>query len=199
MDVPQQNQRPGVLLDRDGTIIVDHGYVGSLDRVDMIPGAAEAIAKFNRADIPVAVLTNQSGVARGYFGVDDVEAVHQHITEQLARHGAHIDLYLYCPYHPDGTVEGFARVSQHRKPSPGMALEAAEVLGLDLGQSWVVGDRPEDMALAAAIGARSAWVGPSNYSGPRTVAFGSLAEAAPYILEQMTVTLDSSSAAQVDA
>ena len=76
--------RPGILLDRDGTIIVDHGYVGSVDRVEFIDGAAEAIARFNHADIPVAVATNQAGVARGLYGIDDVALVHKYIAQHLA-------------------------------------------------------------------------------------------------------------------
>ena len=77
LTVPVLGPRPGILLDRDGTIIVDHGYVGSIDRVDFIDGAAEAIASFNRAGLPVAVVTNQAGVARGFYGLDDVAIVHQ--------------------------------------------------------------------------------------------------------------------------
>ena len=100
-------KRPGALLDRDGTIIVDHGYVGSIDRVELIPGVPEAIAALNRANVPVAVVTNQAGVARGYYGIDDVERVHEHLRELLAPYGAHIDLFLFCPYHPDGTVSAF--------------------------------------------------------------------------------------------
>src|ERR1700735_2573898 len=88
--------RPGILLDRDGTIIVDHGYVGSVDRVEFIDGAPEAIASFNAVGVPVAVVTNQSGVARGLYGLDDVDRVHAHIARQLAGHGARIDLFAYC-------------------------------------------------------------------------------------------------------
>ena len=122
---PDSCSRPGILLDRDGTIIVDHGYVGSVDRVEFIDGSPEAIATFNRAGIPVAVVTNQAGVARGLYGIDDVARVHRYIAERLAEHGAHIDLFLYCPYHPDGVVEAFARTSEDRKPGPGMAKAAA--------------------------------------------------------------------------
>ena len=123
--VRSSRSRPGILLDRDGTIIVDHGYVGSVDRVEFIEGSPEAIARFNRAGIPVAVVTNQAGVARGLYGIDDVARVHQYIAERLAEHGAHIDLFLYCPYHPAGVVEAFARTSEDRKPRPGMAKAAA--------------------------------------------------------------------------
>jgi D-sedoheptulose 7-phosphate isomerase/D-glycero-D-manno-heptose 1,7-bisphosphate phosphatase len=178
-------ERPGVLLDRDGTIIIDHGYVGTIDRVDMIPGAPEAIARFNRANIPVVVVTNQSGVARGYYGVEDVHAVHAHITDKLAEHGARVDLFLYCPYHPDGVVEEYARPSEDRKPSPGMARAAAEVLDLDLRASWVVGDRKEDMELAEAVGASAAYVGPGTYPKPGVWSFPSLVKAAPFILERV--------------
>ena len=94
--------RPGILLDRDGTIIVDHGYVGSVDRSDLIDGAPEAIAAFNKAGIPVAVVTNQSGVARGYYGIDDVKRVHEHIAERLAEHGAHSIYSSSAPTTPMG-------------------------------------------------------------------------------------------------
>src|SRR5215470_10805152 len=111
--------RPGILLDRDGTIIVDHGYVGSVDRVEFIDGSAAAIAAFNRAGIPVAVVTNQAGVARGLYGIDDVNRVHEHIAEYLAERGGRIDLFVFCPYHPAGVVVAFARTSEDRKPRPG--------------------------------------------------------------------------------
>jgi D,D-heptose 1,7-bisphosphate phosphatase len=141
--------RPGILLDRDGTIIADHGYVGSIDRVDFIEGSPEAIARFNQANIPVAVVTNQAGVARGLYGIEDVDRVHRYITECLVEYGAHIDLFVYCPYHPDGVVEAFTRTSHDRKPMPGMAKAAEAALDLDLTASWVVGDRPEDMSCLA--------------------------------------------------
>lgn len=172
----------GVLLDRDGVIIVDHGYVGSVDRVEFIAGAAEAIASFNQAGLPVAVVTNQAGVARGLYGIDDVLAVHEHIAQHLAAHGAHVDLFLFCPYHPAGTVTPFARRSSDRKPAPGMALAAAEALDLDLASSWVVGDRGEDMGLAAAVGAVGICIGPgvADEAGLR---LPDLATAAAFILQ----------------
>ena len=178
--------RPGILLDRDGTIIVDHGYVGSVDRVEFIDGAAEAIASFNAAGVPVAVVTNQSGVARGLYGLDDVARVHAHIAEHLAGFGARIDLFAYCPYHPDGVVEAFSRTSEDRKPGPGMARAAATALGLDLSRSWVVGDRPEDVGLAKAIGASAAYLNDDASPGPDVWPFPSLAAAAPFILRELS-------------
>jgi D-sedoheptulose 7-phosphate isomerase/D-glycero-D-manno-heptose 1,7-bisphosphate phosphatase len=179
--------RPGVLLDRDGTIIVDHGYVGSVDRVEFIEGAPEAIASFNRAGIPVAVVTNQAGVARGLYGIDDVARVHEYIAKHLAEHEAHIDLFVYCPYHPAGVVEAFARTSEDRKPRPGMAMAAQAGLNLDLTASWVVGDRQEDLGLAEAVGASAVYVGTDRCERAGVWSFPSLAAAAPFILERIAV------------
>jgi D-sedoheptulose 7-phosphate isomerase/D-glycero-D-manno-heptose 1,7-bisphosphate phosphatase len=177
--------RPGVLLDRDGTIIVDHGYVSSVDRVEFIEGAPEAIAMLNQAHIPVAVVTNQSGVARGFYGIDDVTLVHQYIADRLAEHGAHVDLWLYCPYHPDGVVDAFARTSDDRKPGPGMAHAAAVALNLDLGASWVVGDRPEDVGLADSVGASAIYLGRDGNRHRRVWSHPDLASAAPFILKRI--------------
>jgi D,D-heptose 1,7-bisphosphate phosphatase len=179
--------RPGILLDRDGTIIVDHGYVGSIDRVDFIEGSPEAIARFNRAGIPVAVVTNQSGVARGLYGIDDVNLVHQYMAERLAEHDAHIDLFIFCPYHPEGVVGAFARSSADRKPGPGMAKAARAALNLDLSASWVVGDRPEDLGLAEAVGASAIYLGSSGGERPGAWRFPTLAAAAPFILERIAI------------
>lgn len=179
--------RPGILLDRDGTIIVDHGYVGSIDRVEFIEGAPEAIARFNQANIPVAVVTNQAGVARGLYGIDDVDRLHRHIAKHLSAYGAHIDLFVYCPYHPAGLVEAFARTSEDRKPRPGMAKAAEAALNLDLTVSWVVGDRPEDVGLAEAIGASAIYLGTDDFRYPGVWSFPSLAAAAPFVLERIAV------------
>jgi D-sedoheptulose 7-phosphate isomerase/D-glycero-D-manno-heptose 1,7-bisphosphate phosphatase len=180
-----RQRRPGILLDRDGTIIVDHGYVASIDRVDFIDGAAAAIAMFNRASLPVVVVTNQSGVARGMYGLADVETVHAYIAEHLRCAGAHVDMFLYCPYHPAGVVGSFARTSEDRKPRPGMANAAAAALGLDLPASWVIGDRPEDVGLARAIGASAISLGPGGDDEPRVWHFDSLAQAAPFVLDRI--------------
>jgi D-sedoheptulose 7-phosphate isomerase/D-glycero-D-manno-heptose 1,7-bisphosphate phosphatase len=177
--------RPGILLDRDGTIIVDHGYVGSVDRVEFIDGAAEAIASFNAAAIPVAVVTNQSGVARGLYGLDDIELVHEYIARHLAKYSAWIDLFTYCPYHPAGVVGAFSRTSEDRKPRPGMALAAATALDLDLRASWIIGDRPEDVGLAATVGASAVYLGADDLHQPDVVTFASLGAAAPFVLDQL--------------
>ena len=158
--------RPGVLLDRDGTIIADTGTwarsIGWSSR-----GAIEAIAALNRAGIRWP-WSRTRPVWPGYYGIEDVHQVHKHMIVELARHGAHVDLWLFCPYHPDGIVESFARSSADRKPGPGMALAAAEALGLDLVASWVVGDSASDMGLARAVGAHPLHVGAGGRSRRRT-------------------------------
>jgi histidinol-phosphate phosphatase family protein len=140
---------------------------------------------FNRAGVPVAVVTNQAGVARGLYGIDDVGRVHRHIAAHLAEHGARVDLFLYCPYHPAGVVEDFARTSEDRKPKPGMARAAATALNLDLTASWVVGDRPEDVGLAEAVGASAVYLGTDGCQRPGVWSFPSLAAAAPFLLQRV--------------
>jgi histidinol-phosphate phosphatase family protein len=183
-NVSRLGGRQGVLLDRDGTIIVDSGYVGSVERVQFLEGAIEAIAALNRAGLPVAVVTNQAGVARGMYDIEDVQQVHKHMIAELAQGGAHVDQWLFCPYHPEGTVEAFARFSADRKPGPGMAWAAAEALGLDLSVSWVVGDSDADIGLAQAVGARPLRVGDTDAAAgdPGVVLVPDLAAAVSHIL-----------------
>jgi histidinol-phosphate phosphatase family protein len=183
-------KRPGVLLDRDGTIINDYHYVGLVERVQMIQGAANAIARFNAAGIPVAIITNQSGVARGFYPERNVHVVHEYITRELALHDAFINLFLYSPYHPESPIPDYRRFSQDHKPAPGMALRAAGALHLDLPNSIVVGDRIEDVELARNIGADAIYLGkdplPDYYSNAGIHPFDSLADAAGYIIERLT-------------
>lgn len=181
----QNSLRPGILLDRDGTLIDDTGYPGRPEHVKFLPGAPEAVRSFNEAGIPVALITNQGGVAYGYHSIDDVEATHRYIASYLAEHGAHIDLYLFCPYHPNGTVKAFARHSEDRKPAPGMAIAAAKALDLDLTRSWVAGDRREDIDLARHVGAFAVYIGPGTDMPQCVPFFPGLADAAPYILERI--------------
>jgi histidinol-phosphate phosphatase family protein len=128
------------------------------------------------------VVTNQAGVARGDYGIEDVQQVHKYMIAELARKGAHVDLWLFCPYHPDGIIEAFTRTSADRKPAPGMALAAAQALDLDLSASWVVGDDSADIGLAKAIGACPLYIGPSGSADPQAASFPDLAAAVEFIL-----------------
>lgn len=147
--------RPAIFLDRDGVIIEDTHYLASPAQVRLIPGAADAIAALNRAGWPVVVVTNQSGVARGLFPVEAVEAVHAHLTEQLEGYGARIEAYYYCPHFPTADVEVYRVECACRKPKPGMLLRAAEELDLDPDRSWMIGDRASDLEAGAAAGTRT--------------------------------------------
>ena len=142
-----EHRRPGVLLDRDGTLIEERNYLADPDGVALIPGAAAAVARWNAAGVPVGVVTNQAGVARGFFAVDAIDAVHARLFELLEAEGARVDGVWFCPHHPD-----FTGPCRCRKPAPGMAEEAAAALGLDLARSWVIGDKASDVELGTGVG-----------------------------------------------
>ena len=141
--------RPAVFLDRDGTLIRDAHYIGSPDRVQLLPGAADAIRRLNAASIPAIVVTNQSGVARGYFTATDYRRVEQRLDELLGEAGAHIDATYMCPHHPD-----FTGPCECRKPATLLFRQASQALGLDLARSWYVGDKLRDVVPASELGGR---------------------------------------------
>jgi D-glycero-D-manno-heptose 1,7-bisphosphate phosphatase len=146
--------RSAVFLDRDGTMIEDVGYLDALDRVDYYPWTVDAIRMLNRAGLAVVVVTNQSGIARGFLSEAFVQETHRVIDARLAAGGARVDAYYYCPHHPAGRVAEFARPCDCRKPGRGMIDRAARDLGLDPARSFVVGDTWLDIGLARAAGAR---------------------------------------------
>jgi D,D-heptose 1,7-bisphosphate phosphatase len=184
--------RPGVLLDRDGTIIVDYHYVGHIERIQFIPGAIDAIRRFNQAGIPVAIVTNQGGVARGFYPENNVIEVHNYIQRELALHNAWIDMFLYSPHHPQGSIKEYKTDHYWHKPNPGMAFAASRALGLDLPNSFIVGDRSTDVEMAHRIGATAIYLGRDQlpaYVGDETIDiqfFNSLGNAATYIIERIT-------------
>jgi D-glycero-D-manno-heptose 1,7-bisphosphate phosphatase len=143
-----------VFLDRDGTLIEEVGYLDRPERVELYPWSTDAIRALNRAGVRIVMITNQSGVARGFFTESVVEAVHDHIAVLLRSGGAHIDAYYYCPHHPDGKMAEYARVCDCRKPLRGLVDRAARELGVDPARSFAVGDRWVDVALARSVGAR---------------------------------------------
>lgn len=153
MTDPVGTGRRAVFLDRDGTIIEEVGYLDRAERVELYPWTIDAIRAFNRAGLAVVMVTNQSGVARGFFTESVVDDVHGHLAAMLAEGGARIDAYYYCPHHPDGKVPGYARACDCRKPGRALVDRAARELGIDPARSFVVGDRWVDVALARAVGA----------------------------------------------
>jgi D-glycero-D-manno-heptose 1,7-bisphosphate phosphatase len=147
---------PAVFLDRDGVLIEDAEYLSEVAQVRLIPGAAAAVRRLNDAGRPVVVVTNQSGVARGFFPESRVGEVHRHIASLLlAEAGAVIAHFDYSPYHPTAGVGEYLRDTDCRKPRPGMLLRSAAALGLDLPHSWMVGDRRSDLEAGAAAGCRT--------------------------------------------
>jgi D-glycero-D-manno-heptose 1,7-bisphosphate phosphatase len=138
--------RPAVFLDRDGTIAEEVGYLKRASRFRMFPFVAAAIRRLNEVRLPVIVVTNQSGVGRGYFPELLVHAVHELLTQQLSAAGAHVDAIYYCPHTAEDGCEC-------RKPKPGLLERAAREHGLDLRRSFVVGDRYGDVETAHRAGA----------------------------------------------
>lgn len=150
--------KPAVFLDRDGTLIEEVGYLDALARISVFPFSVDAVRLLNRAGLAVVVVTNQSGVARGYFDEPLVESTHRHIAAVLARGGARVDGFYYCPHHPEGRVAAYRLDCDCRKPRPGLLHRAAKELGVDLARSFVVGDRAHDIATGVNAGARGVLV-----------------------------------------
>ncbi len=143
-----------VFLDRDGTIIKEVNYLSQLQDVELLPQAAEAIARLNRQQIPVILISNQSGVARGKFTENFVVETHHYIQKILARKGAHLDDFFFCPHHPETGSAPYKKVCNCRKPAPGLLLEAANRHHLDLTKSYVIGDKLIDVKLALRVGGK---------------------------------------------
>jgi histidinol-phosphate phosphatase family protein len=141
--------RAAAFLDRDGTIVRDANYIGDPRNVELLPAAPEAVRRLNEREIAVIVITNQSGIARGLFGLDDYEAVRRRLDELLTAAGARIDASYMCPHHPD--VNG---PCDCRKPGLALYRQAIAEHGLDPAQSSFIGDRWRDIAPAGALGGR---------------------------------------------
>ena len=145
--------RPGVIFDRDGVLIVDHGYVGQVERLAWMPGARRAIRRLNAAGAAVAIASNQSGVARGFYDLAAVEAVHAAMAADLAAEGARIDAIAICPFLAEAPVTAFAHPDHpDRKPNPGMILRLIAELGLDPARTVVIGDKVSDVEAARRAG-----------------------------------------------
>jgi D-glycero-D-manno-heptose 1,7-bisphosphate phosphatase len=155
--------RPALFLDRDGAVVEDTGYLRKIDDIVLIPGAAEVIAAANRRSVPVIMVTNQSGIARGYYGWDEFKSVQDGLVASLANDGASIDAVYACAHHPQG--QGSLSHPDHpaRKPNPGMLLQAASALALDLKSSWLVGDKADDVEAAKRAGIAGALLVATGY------------------------------------
>ncbi|QOZ08451.1 HAD-IIIA family hydrolase [Bradyrhizobium sp. CCBAU 51765] len=145
-------RRPAVFFDRDGVLNHDSGYTFESHRLEWIEGAREAVKAVNDAGYFAFVITNQSGVARGYYEEHHVVALHRWMADQMALIGAHVDAFEYCPDHPEGTVARYCRPSDRRKPAPGMIIDLAQRFPVDMTRSLVIGDKPSDIEAARAAG-----------------------------------------------
>lgn len=141
-----------VFFDRDGTLNEDTGYLYRREDFRWIPGAVEAIRYCNEKGYLAIVVTNQSGVARGYYGEEDIRALHRWMNEDLGKQGAHIDGFYYCPHHPRGTVAEYAKECVCRKPAPGLVDMACRDYSIDRGGSFLIGDKERDVECAERAG-----------------------------------------------
>ena len=142
-----------VFVDRDGTINVDVDFLSSPSQLQLIPRSAVAIKELNDLGVPVIVITNQSGIARGLYSEDDLHRVHAAMDEMLTRYGATISAYYYCPHHPTDGIAPYAKDCECRKPKPGMLLRAKKKFGFDLKRSFIVGDKLVDVQAGKSVGA----------------------------------------------
>lgn len=141
-----------VFLDRDGTLVDELGFLRRPEDLRLLPGAAEGLRLLNEAGWLAVLVTNQSGIARGYFDEADLRAVHERLTRELARGGAHLDAMFHCPHHPEVGAPPLRGPCACRKPAPGLLLEARERMGLDLGRSWMIGDSLRDLEAGRRAG-----------------------------------------------
>ena len=141
---------PAVFLDRDGTINEQMGYVNHLSRFHLLPGVGQAINNLNQYGLPVVVVTNQSGIARGYYTVADMEKLHAYMEQEIEKEKGKISHFYYCPHLQEGTVPEYAVACDCRKPKPGMILQGIRDFNADLERSFVIGDSDKDLQAAAA-------------------------------------------------
>lgn len=152
LEIPARKRRPAVFLDRDGTINLDRGYTHKPDDLVFLPHVPEAIRTINDAGWLVIVISNQAGVARGYYGTEQVNLFHAEINARLQAFGAHIDAFYFCPHHPEGVVQGLARDCDCRKPGTALFDQASHDWAIDLGRSAMVGDKSSDILAARNFG-----------------------------------------------
>lgn len=147
--------KPAIFFDRDGVLNVDVGYLYKIEDFQWIDGAIQAIKYFNDKGYYVFVITNQSGVARGYYKEEDIRKLHQWMNKELAKYGAHIDEFFYCPHHIKGIVPEYSFDCECRKPKIGMIKQALEKYDINIEKSLLIGDKDSDIECAKNIGINS--------------------------------------------
>lgn len=157
-----------LFLDRDGTLVHPRHYPARPEDLILFEGIGPELRALQAAGFGLVVITNQSGIARGYFTETDLRRMHEHLTAELARHGVRLDGIYHCPHHPEGVIPRLATHCACRKPQPGMLLRAATNLGLDLGRSWFVGDILDDNEAGNRAGCRTVLVDLGTEALPET-------------------------------
>ena len=145
-------KKPAVFMDRDGTVNEQMGYINHLDRFVLLPGAGKAIRLLNEAGYLAIIVSNQSGVARGYFPVDLVHRVHEKMETLIKKEGATLDGIYFCPHYPTGKISPYGRTCDCRKPGTGLIQKACGDFDVDMENSFVIGDRCTDMEMAHRAG-----------------------------------------------
>jgi D-glycero-D-manno-heptose 1,7-bisphosphate phosphatase len=144
-----------VFIDRDGTLNEERGFIRRVEDFELIPGAAGAVRKLNNRGIPTCIISNQSGVARGYLSEEDLVLIHAKLRSELEKEKAWVDRIYYCPHHPAGSVPPYNIECDCRKPRSGMMKRGETELQIDLARSFVIGDKPSDVKAGKGIGATS--------------------------------------------
>ena len=150
-------------IDRDGVINEERNYVHRIEDFILLPGAVEGLTLLHKAGYRLIVVTNQAGIAHGYYDKEDVDRLHDHLRAQLIEHGVNLDAIYYCPHHPLGIVSSLTFECDCRKPSPGMLLQAAKDLELDIAASVLIGDKVSDIQAGKRAGVRCAIIVESGH------------------------------------
>jgi D-glycero-D-manno-heptose 1,7-bisphosphate phosphatase len=187
------NQK-AAFLDRDGVINIDKGYVHQWDDFEFVTGAIEGMRKLQDAGYKLVIVTNQSGLARGYYTEAEYLALNKILQKHLFEQGVNLAGIFHCPHHQDGTVKSLAMICNCRKPKPGLLFQAANALELDMPNSLLIGDKPTDIEAARAAGVGRAYIVDSNYidtmveTSKSDGRFANLLECANHVLESTMVS-----------
>lgn len=152
-------RRPSIFFDRDGTIIEEVNYLSRPEQIRLIEGVCESLIQLRNMGFLLILITNQSGIARGYYDITQLNKIHDHLQVMLSANGVKMDGIYYCPHHVDGVLEQFCVSCDCRKPAPGMLFKAAEDLNISLSESWTVGDKMSDIQAGNNAGTRTVLVG----------------------------------------